>query len=184
MSENIIENNIEKLARQIHEDYLKEMRAAGKTGHPGAVEWEELSEEFRESNRAQARNIGEKLNAVGLAFDAGETPATAEDKIDAGETPATAADKFVAGETPAATVEEFDAETILILTKNEHIRWIQEKLANGWVYAPVRDNEMKHHPFLVPYEQLPPEEQQKDINIVKNIIPLLKSVGLRVYRVI
>ena len=158
MFENIIEKNIKKLARQIHEDYLKEMRASGNTDHPSAVEWDELSEEFRESNRAQARSIGEKLNVVGLAFDAGESS--------------------------AVTVEEFDAETVLLLAENEHIRWMQEKLANGWVYAPVRDNGKKHHPLLVPYEQLPPEEQQKDINVVKNIIPLLKSIGLRIYRAI
>jgi len=154
----IIEKNIDKLARQIHEDYLMEMSAAGNTGHPGVVEWEELSEEFKESNRAQARSIGEKLSSVGLAFDAGESS--------------------------AAAVEEFDDETILFLAENEHIRWMQEKLANGWVYAPVRDNEKKHHSWLVPYEQLPPEERQKDINVVKNIIPLLKSIGLRVYRVL
>jgi len=155
MSENtIFEGNIEQLARQIHEDYLKEMRAAGNMEHPSAFEWEGLSEEFRESNRAQARSISEKLNVVGLAFDRGESA--------------------------APTVEEFDGETVLLLAENEHIRWMQEKLANGWIYAPNRDNEKKHHPLLVPYEQLPPEEQQKDINVVNNIIPLLTSVGLRV----
>lgn len=155
---NIIEKNIEKLARQIHEDYLKEIRDTGNTDHPSAVEWNELSEEFKESNRAQARSIGEKLNVVGLAFDAGESS--------------------------VPTVEEFDAETVLLLAENEHIRWMQEKLANGWVYASVRDNGKKHHPGLVPYEELPPEEQQKDIDAVNNIIPLLSSIGLRVYRTI
>ena len=60
----------------------------------------------------------------------------------------------------------------------------QEKLANGWVYAPVRDNELKHHPCLVPYEDLPVEEQQKDIDVVHNVIPLLRSIGMRVYRTI
>ena len=155
---NIIEKNIEKLARQIHGDYLKKMRAAGNTGHPSAVEWDELSEEFKESNRAQAQSIGEKLSAAGLSFDADESS--------------------------AETVDEFDDATMLLLARNEHIRWMQEKLANGWVYAPVRDNEKKHHPCLVPYEQLPPEEQQKDIDVVNNVIPLLDSVGLRVYRAI
>ena len=158
MSENIIEKNIEKLAGQIHEDYLNKMRDADNTDHPNAVEWDALSEEFRESNRAQARSIVEKLNVVGLTFD-----------LEKSSVP---------------TVDEFDEETVLLLAENEHIRWMQEKLVNGWVYAPVRDNEKKHHPLLVPYKQLPPEEQQKDINAVKNIIPLLKSIGLRVYRTI
>ena len=34
----------------------------------------------------------------------------------------------------------------------------------------------------MPYEDLPAEEQQKDIDVVNNIIPLLDSIGLRVYR--
>ena len=152
---NIIDHNIEKLARQIHEDYLTKMRAAGDSNHPSVVEWEKLSDEFKESNRAQARSIGDKLRAVNMAFDAGESA--------------------------FQTVTEFDEETTHFLAKNEHIRWMQEKIANGWVYAPIRDNEKKHHPCLVPYEQLPLAEQQKDINTVNNIIPLLKSIGLRVY---
>jgi len=158
MSENIFENSIEQLARQIHEDYLKKMRAAGNTDHPSVVEWGDLPEEFKESNRAQARSIGEKLNVVGLAFDAGDEP--------------------------YPTVESFDEETTLLLAQNEHIRWMQEKYANDWTYAPVRDDVKKHHPLLVPYEELPPEEQRKDINAVNNIIPLLKSIGLRVYQAV
>ena len=151
----IPEAAIEKLARQIHADYLAEMRAAGNTAPPNVVEWDELTEEFKESNREQARSISQKLNFIGMGFDAGEA------------------------EYP--TVERFDEETTLLLAQNEHIRWMQEKLANGWAFSPVYDNEKKHHPMLVPYEELPPEEQQKDINAVNNIIPLLKSIGLRVY---
>jgi len=154
----IFENCIEQLARLIHDDYLKEMQTEGKTGHPSAVRWESLPEEFKESNRAQARSFGEKLNMVGLAFDAGEAP--------------------------KKTVGAFNKTTILLLAQNEHIRWMQEKLANGWVFAPVRDNDLKHHPLLIPYEKLPPVEKHKNEKIIKNIIPLLNSIGLRVYRAI
>ena len=158
MPDNIIETNIEKLARQIHEDYLMEMRSSGNTDHPSSVDWEELSEESKGSNRAQAWSIVDKLKVVGLAFDMGEST--------------------------APTVEEFDAETIQLLAEKEHIRWMQEKLANGLVNAPIRENGIKHQSLLVPYALLSPEEKQKDINAVKNIIPLLNSIGLRVYRTI
>ena len=154
----ILEGAMEQLARAIHADYLAKMRTAGQADHPSAVEWENLSEEFRESNRAQARSISEKLNMAGFAYDAGDTP--------------------------FPSVEEFDQQTTLLLAQSEHIRWMQEKLANGWTYAPVRDNGLKRHPCLVPYDDLPVEEQQKDIDVINNIIPLLKSVGLRVYRTI
>ncbi|MCL2105825.1 MAG: RyR domain-containing protein [Oscillospiraceae bacterium] len=153
-----LEGAAEQLARAIHADYLAKMRASGNTKHPSVVEWDELSEEFRESNRAQARSISEKLNMVGFTYDAGDTP--------------------------FPSVEKFDEETTLLLAQSEHIRWMQEKLANGWTYAPVRDNGLKHHPCLVPYDDLPVEEQQKDIDVVLNMIPLLKSIGLRVYRTI
>lgn len=151
-----LEDAIEQLARAIHTDYLAKMRAAGQTGYPSAVEWDALDEEFRESNRAQARGITEKLSMAGLAYDAGDAP--------------------------FPSVEAFDEPTTLLLAQSEHIRWMQEKLANGWTYAPVRDNGLKHHNMLVPYGQLPEAERQKDIDTVRNIIPLLRNVGLRVYR--
>jgi len=153
----ILEGAAEGLAQAIHADYLAKMRAAGQTGHPGAVEWDALGEEFRASNRAQARSIAEKLSMAGFTCDAGDTS--------------------------FPSVEAFDEPTTLLLAQSEHVRWMQEKLANGWTYAPVRDNGLKHHNMLVPYEQLPEADRQKDIDAVRNIIPLLKSVGLRVYRV-
>lgn len=43
-----------------------------------------------------------------------------------------------------------------------HIAWCEEKEAAGWVYGPVKDPEKKTHPCLVPFEDLPPEQQAKD----------------------
>jgi len=154
----ILEDATERFARANHADYLAKMCAAGQSDHPSAVEWDALDEEFRESNRTQARSISEKLNMAGFAYDAGDSP--------------------------FPSVEEFDEQTTLLLAQSEHIRWMQERLANGWTYAPVRDNSLKHHNLLEPYEQLPMQEQQKSIHAICNIIPLLKSIGLRVYRTI
>ena len=72
----------------------------------------------------------------------------------------------------------------MLLAQNEHIRWMKERTAAGWVYGPVRDNEKKIHPLLVDWGQLPDKEKQKDIDAVNNIIPLLAGVGLRVYRTV
>jgi len=156
-TENLTLANIEKLAKAIHENYMKEQTAAGNTQLPNAVPWEELTEEFKESNRNAARSFEEKLNSVGYAIASGDSPH------------------------PAVT--SFDDATILKLSKAEHDRWMNEKLANGWTYAPVRDNAQKHHPMLIPFEQLSQEEKDKDTAIVKNMIPLLASVGLGVYRI-
>lgn len=43
-----------------------------------------------------------------------------------------------------------------------HASWVMNKLATGWVYGPVQDNEAKVHPCLVPFEELPEAQRAKD----------------------
>lgn len=43
-----------------------------------------------------------------------------------------------------------------------HESWLREKVEAGWVYGEVKDPEAKTHPCMVPFEQLPPEQQAKD----------------------
>lgn len=43
-----------------------------------------------------------------------------------------------------------------------HDSWAAEKVAAGWVYGPTKDAEALTHPCLVPFEDLPPEQQFKD----------------------
>lgn len=43
-----------------------------------------------------------------------------------------------------------------------HDNWMAEKLADGWKYGSVKNPETKEHPCLVPYDQLPVEQQVKD----------------------
>ena len=44
----------------------------------------------------------------------------------------------------------------------QHENWSRDKIAAGWVYGPVKDATAKTHPCLVPFAQLPPEQQAKD----------------------
>lgn len=44
----------------------------------------------------------------------------------------------------------------------QHQSWMDVKVADGWVYGEVKDPDAKTHPCLVPYEQLPEEQQRKD----------------------
>ena len=44
----------------------------------------------------------------------------------------------------------------------QHDAWMAEKAAAGWTYAEVKDDEAKTHPCMVPFDQLPPEQQAKD----------------------
>jgi hypothetical protein len=43
-----------------------------------------------------------------------------------------------------------------------HDNWMREKEADGWVYGDVKDPDRKQHPCMVPFDQLPPEQQRKD----------------------
>lgn len=43
-----------------------------------------------------------------------------------------------------------------------HDNWAREKYATGWKYGPTKDAEKKEHPCLVPYDELPKQQQLKD----------------------
>lgn len=43
-----------------------------------------------------------------------------------------------------------------------HESWMAQKVAEGWVYGPVKDAEAKMHHCIVPFDMLPPEQQAKD----------------------
>jgi len=158
LREVILSSHMEQLAQAAHEGYLKELQAAGTTDHPSAVAWIDLTEDKRDANREQARHIAEHLNMIGYSYDSGDTP--------------------------FPSVKKLSEEEVLLIAQNEHIRWMNERIAAGWVYGPVRDDERLIHPLLVEWEALSEEEQKKDVDVARKIIPLLKSVGLRVYKTI
>lgn len=43
-----------------------------------------------------------------------------------------------------------------------HEHWCSYRRAAGWTPGPVKDSEKRTHPCLVPYEQLPREQRDKD----------------------
>lgn len=43
-----------------------------------------------------------------------------------------------------------------------HANWLRLKQSQGWTYGTEKDAEKRVHPCLVPYEQLPREQQVKD----------------------
>jgi hypothetical protein len=43
-----------------------------------------------------------------------------------------------------------------------HESWMAQKQAEGWIFGAVKRPEAKEHPCMVPFDQLPPEQQAKD----------------------
>lgn len=81
------------------------------------------------------------------------------------------------------------SDNLGFLCREEHARWVKEKLAAGWKYgtdyhSTAERNAKKIHKDIVPYEVLTPQEQSKDRLMVNNIIPLLDRVGngIKIYR--
>lgn len=43
-----------------------------------------------------------------------------------------------------------------------HNNWLAQKEREGWKYGPVKDPEKKEHHCMVPFTELPIEQQKKD----------------------
>jgi hypothetical protein len=46
--------------------------------------------------------------------------------------------------------------------EEQHESWLDEKRRTGWTYGSVKDPDAKTHPCMVPYAELPVEQQFKD----------------------
>jgi hypothetical protein len=149
----------EVLARAIHEAYLRRERDKGKTPHanPSMVEWEQLPESLRESNRDQAADIFRKLRAIGCDI----SPLVDWD----------------------AASPEFSPAEVELLARMEHDRWWREREAGGWRFAPQKNETRKESPYLVPYDELSDEIQEYDRAAVRGMPAFLAEVDFAVVRV-
>lgn len=58
-----------------------------------------------------------------------------------------------------------------------HDAWLAHKRAEGWTYGPVKDAEAKTHPCIVPFHDLPPEQQAKDF-VFRSIVHSTRLIAL------
>ena len=85
-----------------------------------------------------------------------------------------------------------DLNNLETLSRDEHVRWVREKIQLGWKYGVngvdftsiEERNYKKLHNCLVPYELLSEDDKNKDREAIKNIIPMLRKMGnnIKVYR--
>jgi hypothetical protein len=61
--------------------------------------------------------------------------------------------------------------------KESHESWLREKEATGWKYGPVKDAELKEHPCMVPYADLPPRQKAKDALFVGTVLAMAQALG-------
>jgi hypothetical protein len=148
----------ERLARAIHDRYLRQQLDAGAAlgSTPAMHPWPDLSDDLRGGNRAQAADIGPKLNDVGCSL--APNPIWGDPKI-------------------------LTPPMIEKLARREHRRWCQAKVNAGWRYAPRRDEVRMLHPDLIRWEDLSELEREKNHDAVRQLPELLADVGFRIVRV-
>ena len=80
---------------------------------------------------------------------------------------------------------ELDAQILQLaelLAKNAHEVWAAERIAQGWKYGPMRRDDTKEHPCLIPYEDLPESEKVYDRNTAMETLKAVRALGYRVGR--
>ena len=151
---------IDRLARAIHADYVANRKAEKETPetNPSLVDFDDLSDDLKTSNRDNARTVPRKLHRIGYGIRPvlrGETPQPLE-----------------------LTDEELDT-----LAMMEHARWNWERILSGWAYKPGEKNtDIKTTPYLVPWKDLSPKIQEYDLQTVRLIPALLAQAGYEAYR--
>ena len=147
----------ERLARAIHDVYLRMQSPNGDTGtaNASAVGWDELPEQLKESNRRQAEHARVKLGALGYAY-------------------------ARAGGTGAVPLELSEDE-VERLARMEHDRFVAERRFEGWTEGP-RDPLAKRSPYLIEWERLPTEIREIDVQFVRALPDAVRAAGLDIYR--
>lgn len=66
------------------------------------------------------------------------------------------------------------------MAKNVHEVWAESRISQGWTYGPERNDALKHHPCLVPYEDLPEVEKAYDRDTAVGILKLICKLGFKI----
>lgn len=157
----LLQGTNEALARAKHDQYVRAELSRGATPQENRslVDWEQLPESLRESNRRFAEGIGAKLRAAGC----GVVPAPLID--------------------PSGPLLRFTEEEVEELSQLEHDRWASDLLLDGW--RPTtgdKDPVQKLHPLIVPWAELPESEREKDREPMRELPEMLARAGFELYR--
>lgn len=145
--------SLELVARAIHAAYLEDHAASGQSPSLATGPWEHLPDEYRDSCRRQAADIDRKLGAIGWSI-------------------------ATAGAVADQPGVAFSWDETELLAEMEHDRWADDRRRNGWTLGPVRDDDQRQTPHLVPYADLPEAIKELDRQPVRRIPALVALAGL------
>lgn len=67
-----------------------------------------------------------------------------------------------------------------LLAKNTHEVWAEARRKEGWIYGNERNDKLKQHPCLVPYNELPESEKEYDRILAMNTLKLIIKFGYEI----
>ena len=161
--------NLADFALAVHKSYIKLCEDNGE--QPNVPnDFNDLSLEYKLSNIEQAKSYSWKLELINCFYSDKELDYPILDKFS----------------------DEDDGNgnknDLSFLAREEHLRWVREKLAAGWKYGTdYKDskerNQKKIHKDIVPFDVLGEFDQKKDYQMIANMVPLLYQYGhgVRIY---
>lgn len=72
------------------------------------------------------------------------------------------------------------SELIEKMAENVHEVWAKGRIEQGWRYGKERNDVLKTHPCLVPYDALPEEEKEYDRRTAVETLKLILMSGFRI----
>lgn len=66
------------------------------------------------------------------------------------------------------------------LARNVHEVWAQSRMAQGWTYGKERNDALKQHPCLIPYEELSETEKAYDRDTALGTLRFICKSGFRI----
>lgn len=155
----VVHEALDMLARALHNDYARTQLKRGETaaGNASLIPWSELPAHKKLANQRAAAHIDVKLRICGCT--------AYSESASAPEVP------FPPG-----------AEALEQLAQLEHRRWMADKHLAGYSFGETRDEDQMLHPDLIPWEDLPEPDREKDRDNIRRIPELLKLQHLKVCR--
>jgi RyR domain/TrkA-N domain len=153
--ERILDRKGDEMAIALHAHYLDAAKTLGAGSSAATEAWDSLPENLRDANRAAVEHAPILLAAAGFRL-VPARPGLASVALSSGEL-------------------EFAARI-------EHRRWMADRIDRGWRFGAVRDDRLKLHTDLAPYEELSENTKEKDRNSVRVILSVLRDQGLAIVR--
>lgn len=66
------------------------------------------------------------------------------------------------------------------MAKNVHEVWAQSRMEQGWTYGQERNDQLKQHPCLVAFEELPEVEKAYDRDTAVGTLKLILKLGFNI----